>query len=304
MSVEGDLSLATPVLGVENELGLLRRFIWCGTGKGARARVGRCALWGCGTRESWGQEPQCAMPCKGAPRAAFCEGKPLVRECTEGCVGLGKHLWGEGLGSPSARGTDTLRWQPSCGGGGCQQGCPAAGSGEDMLGKSLFSFLCPQCMGVASAHISARTHKHHFSLPQPHCSLLPAAVWVPLAGVTTGGKRPKPGEGHSCLHGAGCQGSCFFPGRRQGGLAAAIFLTSCPLPVGFWLPCSALRLLCIGRFLPVVLFCSGSSGKTQGLPNLTWSNNCQNNTLSMWVIYFWMLWILWWLFIQSTNVSV
>lgn len=57
----GDLSSATPVLGVKNELGLLESSVRCGAGQGARSCVGRCCpvrLWD-QQGEGWGQEPLC-----------------------------------------------------------------------------------------------------------------------------------------------------------------------------------------------------------------------------------------------------
>lgn len=101
-------------------------------------------------------------------------------ECAEGYVGLGKHLWGEGPGSPLVRGTDALRRQPSCGGGGLQQGCLAAVSGKDTL-VSVCSHFCAPIARDLLQHISLPTFtstiSHLHSLTAPSCCCVGATYW-------------------------------------------------------------------------------------------------------------------------------
>lgn len=161
-----------------------------------------------------------------------------------------------GLALPQCWGTDTLRRPASCHGRGWRQSCPPAVPGKDTLGKSLFSFLYPCCMGVASARVPARTHKHPFSPSQPHC-FPPVAVWVLLGDCWRQGARAR-GKATAICVGLVVREGFILPERRPLPPASPSALS--PSASGF------LTLLCAFSawvlFFPGALFSFDFSGKT------------------------------------------
>ena len=131
-------------------------------------------------------------------------------------MGLGRHPGGEReLSSPSVLRYGHPEEAASFWWWGWRQSCLAAVAGKNTPGKSLFSDLYSRCMGVASAHITARTRRHPFAPPQPHCSrlLLCGCCW--LGGLLEASGLSQR-EGHSRLHGAGCQGGLRPPWEESG----------------------------------------------------------------------------------------
>lgn len=107
---------------------------------------GGAALWGCGTSRV-----------RAGDRSLLCHTlrrEPLMLSLWGEASGWGGDAvrWGGceagkvpvrrgGPALPQCWGMDSLRRQPSCGGGGWRQSCPPAVARENMLGKSILIFL-------------------------------------------------------------------------------------------------------------------------------------------------------------------
>lgn len=119
---------------------------------------------------------------------------------------------------PQCRGMDSLRRQPSCGGGGWRRSCPPAVAGEDVLGKSVLIFVSLLHGSCFSARPCLYPRAQFLTSTAP--LLLPAAVWVLLAGVTIGGKWPEPGISPQPSVGGWLSGRAlsFLGGERVGWL--------------------------------------------------------------------------------------